>query len=316
MVKDALIIIRSVEERTLAYCQFLLEKQGYKDVVTIQESPFSLAVRKSYELGSQSGKKWTLCIDADVLVKKGAIQELIQYAESLEENVFEVQGTFIDKFLAIRRTGALHLYRSSLLPKALEVIPPEGSTLRPEGSTLKAMAALGYPFALTDILVGIHDFEQYYADIYRKCYTHAHKHSKFIADIESYWKAHQIDKDYEVALLGCRAGKVYEQTVYIDKRFLAEEAEEVLLLKKIKEKPPIDPATFDPDIVGKIVDSFSIDPGMQDSLFPKELWNKAPQPASKSPFLVRKLAGALWKTGLGIEKGGAAIKSWAEQIGS
>ncbi len=298
MIDQVTVIIRSVGERTEPICRKLLEEVFLsKNIHTINTRPFSEAIRKAFQLGVTHHLPWTLCIDADVLVTREGIAQLIERSHQLEKNIFEIQGLVLDKFFGVKRPAGNHLYRTDLIPKALELIPEEGKSLRPESDMLNAMSALGYPWAQQEVLVGLHDFEQFYSDIYRKCFLQAHKHQWILPEIEAFWQSMRTeDKDYEVALWGLQSGKVYQGTIRVDKNFLQEEANNVLSLKGIPEK-----STFDvlaPDILRKTTfhaanSNYS---GLQHRIFPSSLWNRvialqnhkpASSPAWHQKFLYR-----------------------------
>ncbi len=120
------VVIRSAEERTEQLCKKLILEQGVfpENLCIVREVPFSAALKKAYELGIERGLKWTLCIDADVLLRPGAVEKMIALAENQDKKVCEIEGFVLDKFAGGPRTGGIHLYRTSLLLKALEHIPP------------------------------------------------------------------------------------------------------------------------------------------------------------------------------------------------
>ena len=147
-------------------CTHLIQQFAPAERVrVIHERPFNAAVRRGFELGAASGLKWTCCIDADVLLLEEEITEQLRRAESLEENIFCVQGLVYGKFLPMRRPAGNHLYRNALVEQAIPLIPPDGDALRPESVTTQAMKDQGYFTYQTDVVVGLHDYEQYYRDI-------------------------------------------------------------------------------------------------------------------------------------------------------
>ena len=222
------------------------------------ERPFSAAVRRGFELGAASGLKWTFCIDADVLITEQGIRQQLQIAETLPDHIFCVQGLVLGKFLPIKRPAGNHLYRNALVAQAIPLIPKDGHALRPESVTTQAMKDRGYLTYQTNVVLGLHDYEQYYHDIYRKCFLHVNKHEEdLMPRVESYWRQHQAhDQDYAVALLGALAGKVYEGTVYIDKQFQEEEARKMLAIKHINEKEALSLAAYTPQKIAEIVATF------------------------------------------------------------
>ena len=213
------VIIRSANERSVSLCKHLVLLQGLdcKNVDVIEEVPFSEALRKSYLRGIEHDRKWTLCVDADVLLRSNSISILIDFAERQAANTCEIQGAILDKFFGGARSGGIHLYRSELLKKAVHCIP-DATNVRPEFTTLSLMAKLGFPWAEIPYVVGLHDFEQYYSDIYRKCFVHGHKHLKFTELLVDVWKAGiPFDADYLVALHGLCNGVRYPSNVSIDR---------------------------------------------------------------------------------------------------
>jgi len=215
------VIIRSAGERTEQLCKKLIIEQGVspENLCIVNEAPFSAALKTTFELGIERDLKWTLCIDADVLLRPGAVKNMIVLAEQQDEKVCEIQGFILDKFIGGPRIAGNHLYRTSVLSKALENIPPEGLDIRPEHNTLQALAAIGYPWIQVPYLVGIHDFEQYYKDILRKCFIHAHKNLDLTELFLPIWREKAIsDMDYAVALHGFASGVEYYGEVYINSK--------------------------------------------------------------------------------------------------
>mgnify|MGYP005648620177 CR=1 FL=1 len=207
-----LAVIRSSGERTTELCQKLVLEEIPKDnTVIICEAPFTNAIKKTFELGIERGLPWTLAIDADLLIRANAIKDLLQLAKQADDKVFELQGLILDKLFLAFRPGGGHLYRTSLLHRAIEQIPHEEVSGRPETTTLRNMESQGHPWILSDIIFGIHDYEQYYRDIYRKGFQHGKKHRRYIPYLEPLWqRLGKEDPDYLVASQGLSEGKNYE----------------------------------------------------------------------------------------------------------
>ena len=143
---------------------------------------------------------------------------LLLFAEQQSENTLEVQGMVFDKFFHMPRQAGNHLYRTSLLGKAIDQIPEEGVNIRPEGHLLNEMNKRGYPWKKLHYVVGLHDFEQYYADIYRKAMVHSRKHLKYSGRYLPLWKKNMTeDRDFEVAMAAFAEGLVGDDDLYIDK---------------------------------------------------------------------------------------------------
>lgn len=316
MIDQALIIIRSVGERTEHACYDLL-KQLFPagNIEIVRQRPFSESIRKSFKIAIDRGLPWALCVDADVLVDVKQLPELLRKATEMDENIFQVQGLIFDKFIPVWRPAGGRVYRTSLIEKAIHHIPEEGTSLRPESDMLNSMSKLGYPWMQCDVKVGIHDYEQYYEDIYRKCFLQAHKHTYLIPILESYWHAEQTnDVDFHVALMALRSGKVYGGNVYVDKEFLIDETVEVLKIKGIKEKKTFNYNHCVQESIEKSRNC-SFTQNHQQQIFPEKLWNRIVSiqensvPDRGMQKLVKKV---IFKTGDIFEKTGYYLKRVAK----
>lgn len=217
---NTIFVIRSAGERTTDLCRFLITQQNIsnEDIILINEVPFSKALRKSFEIGIKSQKAWLFCIDADVLLRKNAINILLELASKEREDVCEIQGYVFDKFFAGPRPGGIHLYRTSLLNELMNCIPAEGENIRPEYHTLLEMKKRGFPYKVIPYIVGLHDYEQYYADIYRKCFMHGVKHIYYAEYFSSQWKAGSVNEpDFEIALKAFADGIKFKENTYTSK---------------------------------------------------------------------------------------------------
>jgi hypothetical protein len=236
------IIIRSVGERTEQLCYECLKAEVPASNITIvREIPFSAALRKSYRVGIREGRPWTLCIDADVLVRPGAVTALLQAAEQEPPTCFEIQGMVEDKLFGCVRSAGNRLYRTRLLNLALQHIPDERESQRPETSTVKAMASEGYLWVLTKLFMGTHDYEQYYRDLYRKGLIHAQKHEPQIPHLKLLWESRaKEDADCKVLLLGLEEGVRRGDCFTLNAHTLNQDACRALEKHGFQEKRPLE----------------------------------------------------------------------------
>ena len=278
MSNDISIVIRSVGERTTDVCRTLLEAACPGAPLTvINETPFSKAIRKGFESGIEMQRRWTLVIDADVLVRADFIEEASAFMRELNGDAFVVQGLIFDKMFNLLRPAGNHLYNTSLLEKALDCIPEEGESIRPESSTIDRMVGLGYPFIQRDLVAGLHDYEQNYIDIAKKCFVQTHKHSMFVDEVWPQWEAwKKNDPDFEAAILGVKAGKALQDTVYIDSRFLEKCIFDFHGEDRFVSKPPLAKDQYDDDTVCRVLDEAlgTLERAhMQAFMFPPNRWN-------------------------------------------
>ncbi len=218
--KNVTVIIRSIGERTEKICYELAKQQiSEKNIFIVGRVPFSKTLKEVFTLGLKENRKWTLCLDADVLIRSGFIQEIIGYAETCDDNVFEINAVSIDKYIISPRAVGQRLYRTNSFEQALNFIEESKNKIRPETFIVDQIRKKGLIQKHVSILAGIHDFEQAYEDIYRKCFVHAHKR-KIVGikrDVLIWQKYHQYDDDYKVAIKAYQDSKKYNSDIYIDK---------------------------------------------------------------------------------------------------
>src|SRR5262245_45960159 len=95
---DVTVVIRNAGERTLELCrQLVCEQVPIANVFVINEYPFEKAARRSYEIGIELGRPWTLFLDADILLRRNAVQTLRNWALTAGDRALYVQGSIVDK---------------------------------------------------------------------------------------------------------------------------------------------------------------------------------------------------------------------------
>ncbi len=307
------VVIRSAGERTEFLCKELVLAEGIleENITIIKKTPFSLALQASYEAGITFNRPWTLCLDADVLLLPDSIQEMADFAGKQKPSIFEIQGLVLDKFFGGPREAGNHLYRTALLSQALKFIPQEKGNIRPEQNTINAMRSQGFPRKLMNHIVGVHDFEQYYADIFRKSFIYAHKFRQFAEIVVSYWPQQGImDPDYKIALKGFVHGLEHKEEVQIDAR--REIYRELFENLQIVEKPELPSGSFSSAEIALLVKNW-VEPPIYHKYFhfgrnrTKELTEKK---RKLGPFKY-----VLYLFGWGIEKAGLRITEIMDKQG-
>lgn len=239
MLSDVTVVIRALSERTRDTCKRLASSEvPDASIFTIQERPFSNAVKKTFEIGVREGKAWTLALDADILLRQNAIKDLVNQAESLPDHFFMIQGRVLDKLFCFSRNGGPHLFRTSLLKTALPLVPEQSEGLRPEGETVKRMIKLGFHRYKGVGVYGLHDFEQYYEDIFRTGFFYGIKFRKLTNFFLNEW-ANRLanDADYLIARLGFALGLSYSASDVPNLEFLRNLSTTFLTHFNIDEKP-------------------------------------------------------------------------------
>lgn len=263
------IVVRSAAERTLHICSQLIEEQGIPNpcIHVTTDVPFTAALKRSYEIGISDGKKWLICVDADLLLRPHSIKTLVEYAETLPESVFEINAYVLDKLCGGARMAGIHVYRARWLTEAIKVLEELQSPLRPEAATLAEMARKGFSWVECPYVVGLHDFEQTYRDILRKTFIHAHKHQRLLPLLVDYWRAgaHAGDLDFQVALMGLGEGIKSTARVGIDAVSLNERLRGISI--DLNEKAPLDANDYPLAQVERIIKDWT-EPEIYRDFFP------------------------------------------------
>lgn len=240
-VTNVAVIVRSSGERTEQLCVRLVKQQVPEEhVVVIHERPFSQALRRGFEIGIDFDLEWTVCLDADILLRPNALQTLVTLIEQQPTSVLGGHGRILDKFFGRLRYAGPHLYRTSLLDRALQYIPDADVSLRPETHVKKLMSSQGHGWAQFDQVMAVHDFEQYYRDIYRKMIVRANKGPEQVGHLLFRAQAHsRADTDFLVCLWGLRVGMARDEDVKLDAYQWNEEIGTLLLAHGLQEKCPL-----------------------------------------------------------------------------
>ena len=316
VTSNVAVIIRSVGERTEALCRHLVEQQvSPEHVVVIHERPFSKAVQRSFEIGLDFRLDWTLCVDADVLLREDGIQMLVEEASKLPESTFTFSGCMIDKLLGHSRPGGGHLYRTRHCQKALEFIEESDAQIRPETYVKVRMREHGIQGVVDDkLIIGIHDFEQYYVDIYRKAIVYARKHKRKMQYGVKIWeRLADTDLDYRIALWGFRIGQSFDGVVSINRDVFPDEINTLLRLSRVEEKHPLTGSTWNHQLPESIISHY---------LPPQEFvtWQRLQLLRKQRLGRLRAEIAAVgfwrffpWKLGTKLQTVGVKLQKWSEK---
>jgi len=257
MIDDITVIIRSSNERTEAACYAIIEKQvHFKNIFVLNEKPFYNAVIKGFKVGMEQQKKWTLTVDADLLLKSNAIEEMIRRAGSLKGDLFIYQGYVLDKLFGRCREGGPHLYATRHLDKALRILESQPDSLRPESYTYRIMAEQGYSYHVDTQIYGLHDYEQYNLDIIRKAFFHSKKHDKpkLVKEFLLHWLDNfRDDCDYKMAFLGLTYGLFYNGKLEVDAEFFEKISNKIASVHSIEEKDYLKSNQWNGTFVDRII---------------------------------------------------------------
>ncbi len=211
------IIIRCSGERTEKKCISLAKMQG--SVHIIRAIPFGETLRQAYKLATELNQEWVPMIDADVLLSPGTLKKAMQYLKTCRDNIFCLDGKTKDKIFLRKRRAGIHIYRTSMLSYAKKFI--DNKQLKPESHVRKEMSKMGYLTVPGPVVFGLHDYEQYYRDLWRKAVMQTQKLAGMIrrSKIPKRWKILALaDDDFRVILAAHRHGMEAPRKIRIDSR--------------------------------------------------------------------------------------------------
>lgn len=233
-----LVAIRSADERTVEACFEIVKSQADgAPVHLVSEVPFKKALEECFRLAINSEKRWLITVDADMILLPGAIHLLVREAEKMPDTYLQIQGRILDKITGTVRKAGPRIYRVSLLPKLLELSESMKDHIRPESRLITHAGRNGWPSRYIPAVMALHDFEQYYKDIYRKSFVHARKHPDLLPDmIQRAVLLKDKDPDYLVMLQAIWDSLIENVEVGIDTRLYTETAEKALNKLNLVEK--------------------------------------------------------------------------------
>lgn len=321
-MSDIAVVIRSVGERTENACAEIARSQvPSADVAVIHERPFGAAVRKTFQLGIEMNRHWTLAVDADVLLRENAIQDILAWTQNYKGSFFFANFSIIDKLRGNIFPGGAHLYPTNLLEQGLSLAGNDiDSNARPESLVRSRMQMQGHDtLQLSNLIVGLHDFEQSYRDIYRTAFVHRLKHPAWMIEpcLTAWTRLSGSDPDFAVALQGVSAADAEGGKAIIDDRQFPESLDDVIGLP---EKPSLAADAVSGKDVALQIGRFAPFPECTECEV--MLWNA--QNTIKTSSTPYQRAKALYKQtgilrfpflvlGAGLERSGQSLVRWAKR---
>lgn len=196
------IVVRAAGERTEGACVEIMSR-GLADpeqCTLIHEKPFSRAVRRTLEIGRESGRAWLIAVDADLLPLSDVLLRVREICGKMTPDAYCATPLFLCNTIGGLATRGLHIYRASLLDEALRCAPNELEPLRPESAIQDAMSAKGYTRECYAKIFGLHEFEQSYRHVYIKSLLRARKEHDLSALVDRLTRIADRSTDAIVAL--------------------------------------------------------------------------------------------------------------------
>jgi hypothetical protein len=109
----------------------------------------------------------------------------------MPKEVFHFQGSIHDKLWHAHKRPAGHrMFRGKCLSELISLVQEH---TRVEASLLGRYKGIGKKSASVDEMFGLHDYEQWYSDLYRKGQMHSVKHKFWGLHIQRWRKSQDMD---------------------------------------------------------------------------------------------------------------------------
>ncbi len=168
---DFYIVIRSANERSLPLCLKSVRSLGV-DFEVININPFWKAVIKTFKIGIKRGRRFTVGLDADIVLYKNAIDTFIRVITKTPR-YWKYDFGLKDRFYPNKIWG-VHVYETRALPIALENLPKNIQIIsKPERRFCFELRKKEYNDINVPDIVGEHGYNQYYRDIFNRFFHRA-----------------------------------------------------------------------------------------------------------------------------------------------
>ena len=179
-------VIRSLGERTEGFSEELLSEQVDKVFLVKNVEPLKSMVIECLKIGIDSGADYMITNDADVFILPGMVEVMLKHIK--KHKCLMVTGKTFDKFLGVR-DGGIRIFDCTKLKEPIEGIKNfKGTMLRPEAYISRTYGGI----RVTDI-TSLHEFEQYYVDIYKRYVFQSIKSKKSGSIISDFEVTNDID---------------------------------------------------------------------------------------------------------------------------
>lgn len=218
---NTIVVIRSSNERTVPACEYFVKKYlTGAQVEIINEIPFTSCLKKCYQLGKESGKKFMITVDGDVLILPSIINVFGKKINS-KDNFIEYRAKGICGLMLRTKNIGPRLYNLKYIDyflKELHTINP--IIKRPEATiVLNIKNKFKVNKNISNETICLHDFGQWHKDIYRKGSFFKIKHSSYkINNALAKIKKLKNDIHYKPFIEGINDSKKYKLDNFLNAR--------------------------------------------------------------------------------------------------
>jgi hypothetical protein len=258
-VPDVFVAIRAAGERTEGASGELASAQvAAGGVQVIRERPFARALQRSMEEALRAGARWSILLDADILLAGDAMQRMCREMEAAPGPFYMMNFRILDRTFGGPAYG-VHCYTTSLLSRALPVLGKAMDDQRPETRLYREMGRLGHRTVRSASVVALHDYEQYYRDLYRKMFVRAVKYGGQWQFMQATCRsAYRESPEARVMLWGLMDGMLHvyggARSASLDAETYLRGAAVTLEMLGLEERGPL--TAYSPAEPGCVIDSF------------------------------------------------------------
>ncbi len=200
---EVFVLIRYSGERTFSLCQKLIENEVPLSCIYVTpiHSTFNECFVYSITQAIEKERLYTIFIDADILIRPGSLSGLVNKFKSLDGQYGCINSFTLDKFHLGKKSGGVHIYRTSALKLVFNDLQSFINEQRPETEAKNIIhQKYGLKIFHWDQITCFHDFFQFRKDIIRKVSFRKLKSSHLLPTYLGYYKLLKfISSDYDLA---------------------------------------------------------------------------------------------------------------------
>lgn len=248
-IDNCSVVIRSVGERTEQICFDITRRQitDPKFIHIIRNSPFIEAISRGMDLTLDSGNQYALFLDADVLLLDDALQMMLSQIKQINYPFFMCNFAILDYQFGCSTYAGVHFYNSEYFKLAKNYLDESKNEQRPESNIYYQIALKNnIPSVGNATIVGLHGYEQWYADSYRTMFVRGtkfqHRFDYIFRRLYNIYQTKPYNLENNVLLHALLDGRYYSfrhDVAPIDKHYYDPNFERVQTILGFNEKDPI-----------------------------------------------------------------------------
>jgi hypothetical protein len=216
-------------------------------------------LEESLLVSAREGRPWSLLVDGDVLLRQGALKRIVEELEAVTGPFYLLDFMTLDRGFGGPAYAGVHGYTTSFLEQAAAAIETAVDAQRPETRLVKEMRSMGVTSLQSPTVVGLHDYDQYFRDLYRKYFVRGFKFRQLANGMfRRLREGYADDPECRVMLWGFLEGffEADEQPIApLDTEYYVEKSSRLLTMLGLKELAPL-PTSDGAEIAERLILEF------------------------------------------------------------